>query len=123
MILERTGTVDLQQLGDKLLHFIGLKSGQRGPLRTGVQTLAVAIRAEQAQLAVVSAVHLHALETFGGIVQDRGCGGDAEVLVGLDLGGLPALGCGPFHGDHVVGAVGVAQLLWGAGQRHITQVC
>ena len=118
-ILEHTRAVDLQQLGDQLLHLVVLESGQRGPLRAGVQTLAVAIGAEQAQLAVVSAVHLHALEALGGIVQHRCRGRDAEVLVGLDLGGLPAVGCGPFHGNHVVSAVGVAQLLWGAGQRHI----
>src|SRR4051794_38117070 len=121
-LLGLTGAVNLQQLGNELLQLIILESWQGGALGAVVQTLAVAIGAEETKLAVVSAVHLHALEALGGIMQHRGCWGDAEVLVGLDLGSLPALGRGPSHGDHVVSTVGVAQFLSGTGERHIAQV-
>jgi hypothetical protein len=67
-LLGLTGAVNLQELGNELLQLVILESGKRGTLRTVVQTLAVTIGTEETQLAVVSAVHLHALEALGGIV-------------------------------------------------------
>lgn len=119
---EHTGTVNLHQFRHQLLQFIVFERGQRGPLRTGVQPLAIAVWPKQAQLAVVAAVHLHALEALGGIVQARRRRRDAEILVRLHFGSFPAVVDGPSHGDHVVGAVGVAQLLGRPGQGHSPQV-
>lgn len=117
-----TGTINLHQFRHQLLQLIVFERGQRGPLRTGIQPLAIAVRPEQAQLAVVAAVHLHALEALGGIVQARRRRRDAEILVGLHFGSFPAVVDSPSHGDHMVGAVGVAQLLGRPGQGHSPQV-
>lgn len=117
-----TGSVNLHQLSNQLLQLVVLESRQRRTLGTAVETLAIAIRAEQAQLAVVATVHLHALEALGGVVKDGRSRRDAEVLVGLDLRSLPTAGSSPPHGNHVVSAVGVAHLLRRARQRNITQV-
>lgn len=121
-MVAHTRSVNLHQLRNQLLQLVVLEPGQRRTLGTGVQTLAIAVRAEQAQLAIVATVHLHPLEALGGVVKDGRGRRDAEVLVRLDLGSLPAIGNSPSHSDHVISAVGVAHLLGRARKRHITEV-
>lgn len=117
-----TRAIDLHQLSDQLLELIVFESWKRRTLGTGIETLAVAIRTEKTKLAIIATVNLHTLEAFGGIVKTGSSGRDAEVTIGLHLGGLPAIGSSPPHRNHVVGAVGVAHLLGRAGQGNISQV-
>lgn len=117
-----TRSINLHQLRNQLLHLIELEPGERRPLGTVVQALAIQVRAEQTQLAIIATVDLHALEALSGVVEARGRRRDAEILVRLDLGGLPAVAHSPPHGDHVVSAVRVAHFLGRARQRHIPQV-
>ena len=48
-------------------------------------------------------------------MQTRRGGGDAQVLERTQFRGVPAMVNRPAHGDHVVGAVRVAEFLWTAG--------
>jgi hypothetical protein len=121
--LARTRAIDLHKLGNQLLELIILEARQRGALGTGVETLAIAVRAEQTHLAIVATVDLHALKALGGIVENGGSGRNAEVSVRLHLRCLPTISSSPSHRDHVVSAVGVAQLLGRTRQGNISQVC
>lgn len=56
-------------------------------------------------------------------MENGGSGRDAEVSIRLHLGSFPPIGSSPSHGDHMVSAVGVAQLLRRTRQGNISQVC
>lgn len=117
-----TGPIYLHQLGDKHLELLEPESGQRSSLGTHDKSLAVAVWTEQTQFAVVSPVHLHALEAFRSIVQAAGGRGNAEILVWFDFWGLPSIVHGPSDGDHVVCTVRVTEFLRRTGFRNQTQV-
>lgn len=104
-----------------MLQLLRVKSRQRGSLATGHQSLAIAVRAKQAQLSIITPIHLHALEAFRGVVKARRRGRDAQVCEGLHLWRFPSSCSGPSHCDHVVRTVRVRAFLWGSRLWHIAE--
>lgn len=108
--------VDGHENLDELLKLLGVETWQGDTEGGHEHALGVAVGAEEAELAVVAAEGLEALEALGGVVEDGGGGHEGERAVGLELGVGPALGGGPGDGDHVVGADGlVARVGLGLG--------
>lgn len=101
------GTIDREERKDELLELSRVKDGERDAASREQHTSTVTVRAEGAQLAIIAAVDLEALETLGGVVQDRRSGHEAQGTVGLDLGGTPASSGSPGSSEHVVSADGM----------------
>ena len=93
----------------------GAVDGGQGDAGGGsVDALHVLVRPEEAHLASRVFVGFHAFEAGEGVMQDGGGGVEAEVLVWGYAGCQPALGCGPFDGEHVVLEGGLAgREFWG----------
>ena len=91
------------ELGDEGGEGFAVEGGE-GDARAGlVETGHVAVGAEEVDFARVWVlVGFHAFEGSEGVVEDAGGGVEAEVLVGGYSGLEPALGGGPFNGEHVV---------------------
>ena len=64
--------------------------------------LGIALRAEELDGALRSAVGLHPLKQFLGVVKDHGGGVHLEGRVGDDAGVMPALSAGVVHQEHMV---------------------
>ena len=82
--------------------------GDAGHAQTGggvVQTLDVAVGAEQLDGAVGGAVGLHALENLLTVMQNLGSGVDLQGAVGDDAGIVPTLTLVIVHDEHMVGHV------------------
>lgn len=62
----------------------------------------VFVGAKEADLVLGVFVGFHAFEAGEGVVEDAGCRVQGEVLVRGYPGGKPAIGGGPFYGEHVV---------------------
>lgn len=101
------GSINREQREDELLELSRVKDGQRDAAGREQHAGTVAVRAEGAQLSIIAAVDLEALEALGGVVQHRGSGHEAQGTVGLDLGGSPASSSSPGGREHVVSADGV----------------
>lgn len=87
---------------DEVDHGLGFEGGEGDAGGRFVEAGHVFIGAEESDLAGGVLVGFHAFETFEGVVENAGGGVEAEVLVGGYAGGEPALGGGPFDGEHVV---------------------
>ena len=101
-LLGDEAAVELDELGDKVDQGGRVESRQSDARGRLVEARHVLVRAEKADLAGLVLVRLHALEALEGVVEDAGGGVEREVLVGLDLGRVPAVLLGPFDGEHVV---------------------
>lgn len=104
---EPLGAVDFEESEDELLKLVWRESRERDAASRHVHTGSVAVRAEDAKLAVEATVDLETLEALGGIVQAGGGRHEAQGTVGLEFGGSPALVGGPRDGDHVIGGNGL----------------
>lgn len=103
---EEFRAVDGDELLDQLLDLGGVEGGERDARGGHEEAAGVAVGAEEAELAVVAAVGLEALEALGGVVEHRGGGHDGEGAVGLEFRRRPAGVDVPGAGDHVVGCEG-----------------
>lgn len=104
---EPLGTIDGKKGDHELLDLGGLEDGEGDSAGRHSETSSVAVRTEDAELAIVTAVDLETLEALGSVVQDRGGGHEAQRTVGLELGSSPAGGLVPGSEDHVVGGDGL----------------
>ncbi len=68
-----------------------------------LETLCVAVRAEQLNGVVSSAVSLHALKDLLSVVEHDGCRVQLKGAVGDDAGIVPAFALGVVHHEHMVG--------------------
>ena len=101
-LLGDEATVELDQLGDQVDQGGRVESGKGDAGGRLVEARHVLVGAEEADLAGLVLVRLHALETLESVVEDAGGGVEREVLVRLDLGRVPAILFGPFDGEHMV---------------------
>lgn len=93
--------LELGELGNQLNEGGGLKGGQGDAGRGLVEALHVLVWAEEAHIARLVLVGLHALEALKGIVEDTGGGVEREVLVRCNLGLQPTVLLCPFYREHV----------------------
>lgn len=118
---EPLGTIDGKKGDHELLDLGGLEDGEGDSAGRHSETSSVAVRTEDAELAIVTTVGLETLEALGSVVQDRGGGHEAQRTVGLELGSSPAGGLVPGSENHVVGGdglvAGVGSGLIGDGTR------
>ena len=84
---------ELRDETDKRGGFNGGKGNARGGI---VETGHVHVGAEEPDLSFAVSIGFHALEAFQAVVEHTGCWVEAEVLIGSDAGGEPALGSCPF---------------------------
>lgn len=104
---EPLGAIDGKKGDHELLDLGGLEDGEGDSAGRHSETSSVAVRTEDAELAIVTAVDLETLEALGSVVQDRGGRHEAQRTVGLELGSSPAGGLVPGSEDHVVGGDGL----------------
>ena len=115
---EPAGAVDGQEGDHELLELSGREGGQRDAGGGDEHAGGVAVGAEEAQLAVVAAVGLEALEALGGVVQDGGGGHERDGAVGVQARGAPAGLDVPLRRHHVVGADGLGAGVGLLGRGH-----
>lgn len=94
--------VHLHKLSNKLDQGLAVESRESNARRRLVQAFHVLVRTEQPGSSVLILVCLHSLETLESVVEDAGGGVQAEVLVGDNARGVPAIGSGPLNCKHMI---------------------
>ena len=87
---------------DRLHEVLRRDGGHAETVRGIVETVRVAVGAEQLDLAVRGAVGLHALKNFLCVVEHGGSRVHLPRAIGDDAGVMPALARGIVHQEHVV---------------------
>ena len=94
--------VNIDQCLDSLDEILRRDGGHAQTVRRIIETVRVALGAEQLDLALGGTVGLHAFKNFLGIVEHGGSRVHLPRAIGDDAGIMPAFACGIVHQEHMV---------------------